>query len=107
MSDNRITVASWIPANEALGGRALALTIRRAILRAGNTAGWPVTVDFSGVDFITPGAADELLGVLAYRNGREDFDAHIRIENAEAIKPDVDAVVAQRLRQRAKRRAAA
>lgn len=99
-----INIKSYLPANIDLGGRSLALAIRKAAVEAGRRDGWPVTLDFTGIDFITPGAADELVGVLVYRHGRAEFDNHVRLANADPMTREMlDRVIENRLRLREKR----
>jgi len=71
--------------------------VRQAVLKALAEGPAPVVLDFKDVDFVAPGFADELVGVLVYNQGLPWLEQHIRLVNLD---PDVGDDIQQAIRWR-------
>lgn len=88
----------------AYGSRYAGNRIRQRLLDAIETATGPVTLDFAGVDFVAPGFADELIGVLVYYSGKSWFDQHVRLVNLDSeVAEDIHQAIETRQRLRDRR----
>ncbi len=80
-----------------LASRGRAARLREEVVRAVETGGDSVVLDFADVKVVSDSFADELIAVLAAERGEEWFRRHIRVENTS---PSIRSVLLQRLAHR-------
>ena len=91
----------------AYGSRHTGNRIRQHVLDVIDTANGPVVLDFDGIDFVAPGFADELIGVLVYHSGKAWSDEHVHLVNLDGeVAEEVHQAIAARQRLRDRKLAA-